>query len=91
MGDLLTDFGQWLLDLLLFIPRKIWQLFLEGAAAVLNALPVPEAFARVSSGGSSLAGSVVWFLDIFAAGTCFSIIIGAAVARFLLRRIPGIG
>ena len=86
-----SGFATWLLNVLLFVPRKVFELLMEGLAATLNALPVPDAFQSAQSAAGSLAGGVVWMLDLCAFDVTLPLIMSSLLLRFLLRRIPGIG
>ena len=91
MGELISDFAEWLKDVLLWVPRKLWAELLDGLAAILSAIPVPD-FVSVAQGAlSSLPSSVVFFLDKFEFASGVSMIMGAYLLRFLIRRIPLIG
>lgn len=82
----LLDF---LLDLLLWIPRKIYQLFLEGLLALFNWIPVP-AWAE----GLDLdwvPSSMAYFLEPFNVAWGLTCITSAYLIRFLIRRLPVVG
>jgi len=87
----LNDFAQWLLNVLLYIPRWIWSELLTAFAAVISLIPVPEAVTAWSSNIGSLSSSVIWFLSIFQFKLGLTLVMSAYVARWLLRRIPFIG
>lgn len=84
-------FKDWLRDLLLWVPKKIWEWVLDGVAAVLEAVPVPS---WLSSAGSVLDGipdGVLYFAQALQLPAGLSMIVSAYVLRFLIRRIPIIG
>ncbi len=87
----LIQFAQWMLQLVLWVPQKLYQMFMEGMAAILLAIPVPAFFADAQSAFNAMTGDIMYFASAFRIGTGMTIIIGALVVRFLIRRIPVIG
>lgn len=87
----LSSFAEWLLDLLLFIPRKVFELFMDAAAAAIEAIPVPDWVSSASSGLSNIPPGVVFFADFLQLPAGIAIILSAYGIRFLIRRIPVIG
>lgn len=79
------------IEVLLWIPRKIFELVMAALAALIQAIPVPDFVNQIPSLFSSLPQGVLWgfYLFNFAAGV--AIIVSAYVIRFLIRRIPIIG
>lgn len=91
MGTLFEKFAQWLMDLLLFIPRQVFQWFTDVLAGAVEAIPVPD---FMTSGGSmfmSIAPEVWFFASMGQFDVGVPMVVGAYVARFALRRIPFIG
>lgn len=86
-----TDFGQWLIDLLLWFPRKVFQLLLEGIASVIGAIPVPEFMSSLGSWVSSIDPAIAYFGGPLQFGAGMSFVLTAWVIRFVLRRIPVVG
>lgn len=91
LWEWLQQFLSWLLGKLLWLPKWILSKILDALAALVNAIPVPEAFTQFANSIGSLSGSVVWFLDLLQFKFGVAVISSALLARFLLRRIPGIG
>lgn len=93
--DFLIDFlGQilvWLKDLLLWLPRKITELVLDGLAFVIEAIPVPDFLQNASGYLAAVPPEVVFFLDGFLFAQGIAIIVSAFVLRFVIRRIPIVG
>lgn len=87
----LSNFSQWLLDVLLFIPRKTWELILDGLATTVEALPAPDFLASLNANFSAIPSGAVYLADAFALREGLAIVIGALILRFVLRRIPMIG
>ncbi len=69
----------------------LWALneLLSSLAFVYESIPVPEFLQGV--GSFSLPSSVLWAAELFQIPTGISIMVSAYTARFILRRIPGIG
>jgi len=82
---------QWLVDFLLWIPHKTYALIMDGLAAVVEAIPVPGWASNIPNYLAGLDGGVAWFAGTLQLGTGITIVFGAYVLRFLIRRIPFIG
>lgn len=89
--DYLDKFAQWLKDLLLWLPLKLWEMLLDGLAAVLEAVPVPDFIAAAQGYMSGVGGNVLFVLNLFAVPQGMTMIMSALVLRFVIRRIPFIG
>lgn len=87
----LSSFSEWLLDVLLYVPEKVWELLLDGLAAVIEAIPAPTFLAALNARLGLLPSSAIYLADIFALQEGIILVIGALIARFILRRIPIIG
>jgi len=91
--DWLTDWLDaafaWLVELLLWIPQKLYQLLLDGLTAVLNAIPVP-AWAEGINLNWIPSGMAYW-LEPFHIGFGMTCITGAYLWRFVIRRLPVVG
>lgn len=86
-----SDLMAWLKGAFMWLPRWIWQSILGALGAMVKAIPVPDFFAGFSMNVAGLAGSVVWFLDLVQFKFGLSVVLGALLLRWLLRRIPLIG
>lgn len=103
MGQLFTDFAnwlwtavvlpfaEWLKEGVLWVPRKVFGLFMDGLATIVEAIAAPSFLTDGSSFLSAIDGEIVWFLSICEFQTGMTMIVGAYAARFALRRIPFIG
>ncbi len=90
----LTGFATWLINLLLYIPQKIYQLFTDmivgmidgffSVCTVCNFGAIPTAVSNIPSGILYVAG---WFHF----GLGLSIVMGSYFIRFLIRRLPVVG
>lgn len=91
IADALSRFAEWLKDLLLWIPRKVFELLMDGFASLLESLPVPEFMTQASTAFSGISGNVLFFASKFAIAEGLTIYLGALVLRFIIRRIPFFG
>lgn len=87
----LHDFSQWLLDVLLFIPRWLWSQVLDAFATFIENLPVPEMVNMWVTHAGSIPSTIVWFLTILEFKFGVTVVVSALVLRWLLRRIPFFG
>lgn len=91
--DWLTDWLDaafaWLVELLLWLPLKLYELFLGAITVVVNAIPVPS-WAEGLTLDWIPAGMAYW-LGPFQIGFGITCITTAYLWRFLIRRIPVIG
>ena len=87
----MSDLMGFLKDLLLWVPLKLWELLLDGLAALLEALPVPGFVQQADSAFSAISGNVLFFAQKFAVGEGISMILAAYVLRFIIRRLPVVG
>jgi len=86
-----VGFLDWLRDLLLWVPKMIWQGMLEALSALLHSIPVPSWLASAGGWFSGLPSGVVYFSQALEIPTGLTIVLAAFVLRFLIRRIPLIG
>jgi len=82
----LLDF---LLELLLWIPRKIYQLLLEGMLALFNWIPVPAWAEDLNL--DWVPSGMAYFLEPFNVAWGLTCITSAYLIRFLIRRLPVVG
>lgn len=87
----LESFAGWLLDLVLWIPRKMVQMFCDAFATLFEAIPVPDFISNITSAWGGFPSGSIYFLDAFQVGYGFSVIITAYLIRFVIRRIPLFG
>lgn len=86
-----ASFLDWLRDMLLWAPRKVFEMLLTGLATVVNAIPVPSFIENAGSYFSALPSGVVYFTQAFQLPLGIGMMVSAYVLRFLIRRIPVIG
>lgn len=84
-------FKDWLRDLLLWVPRKLWELFLDAVVAVLEAIPVPSWLSSAGSVFDAIPDGVIYFAQALQLPAGLAMVISAYVIRFIIRRIPIIG
>lgn len=91
LAEKIEEFQQWLLDMLLWLPKKLFQLIFDGLATFIERIPVPGFIANAQSFFSGIPSEIVYFLNFFAVGEGLAMVTGALVLRFVLRRVPIIG
>lgn len=93
--DKLIEFLQrildWFIDLLLWVPRKVWALMLDGLASLIESIPVPGFMANLGSWVSGIDPAVAYFGGPLQLGTGMTFVALAWVIRFAIRRLPVIG
>jgi len=87
----LPGFAQWLIDLLLYVPRLLFAALMNALAELLTAIPVPSWLDSAGSAFLNLSAGVMYWLEWFQLGTGISIVLSAYGLRFLIRRLPFIG
>lgn len=91
LKETLASLLDWVLQVLLWAPKKVWSLILDGLASVIEGLPVPDFVAQAGSFFGNIPGSVVYFFQFFAVAEGLAMVSLALILRFALRRIPLIG
>lgn len=96
LGQAFNYLWDFIKDVLLWFPKKLFSLLIDGLIALLEVMPDPcciseavSAFQWLSSMAGSLGLGYIFGLVDFNYG--FRVILCAYVARFILRRIPVIG
>lgn len=87
----MISFKDWLRDLLLWIPKKVWEGILDAVAAVLEAIPVPAFLDDIAGLWAAIPSEVVFFAEALELPVGIGMVIAAYTGRFLIRRIPVIG
>ena len=82
---------KWVFDLLLWLPRKVFAELLDQLAVVIESMEVPEFLANGGNLWGGIDSGILYFMSVAELGFGVPLVIGAYVARFLLRRIPFIG
>lgn len=86
----LSGFAKWLLDVYLWLPRKIFEWFTDGAADIFELLPAIPGSQEMISNAAALASisGVSWLLDLFLVAYGFKTCVSAYMFRFGVRRAP---
>lgn len=87
--NFLSGFKEWLIDVLLYIPRKLFDSFLNALAGVIEGLPLPSFIVDYSL-GDLIDPNILWLLHSSGVSTALSIISSAIVFR-ILRKILTFG
>jgi hypothetical protein len=87
----LTQILVWLLAFLKWGVDWCWNELMVAFATVLSAIPVPQWLADAPSVVGQLPAGVAYLATSLAIPQGLSIIIGAYVIRFIIRRLPIIG
>lgn len=88
---------KFLQDLLLWVPRRLYQLVMDALSSVFSSFMSSSGLADNVTGMASALGAVqslegvAYFLSLFQVGYGLSLVLAAYLARFILRRIPFIG
>lgn len=91
MWDFISDALAWLYDAFLWIPRKLWELILDGLATLLEAIPVPSFMSNLESFAGGIDPGIAYFAEPLMISTGVTFVLLAYVIRFVIRRIPVIG
>lgn len=81
----------WLVDELKAIFLNIWLAILNGLAALLEYIPVPDFLQNLSSSQFQLPPSIMYFTGLFHIAEGIAIIVSAYIIRFIIRRLPIVG
>ena len=85
------EIWQDLVDFFLFIPRRLFELMLDGIIALLEWIPVPDWILAIPGYFAVAADTLSWGFYVFNFVLGLTIIISAYVLRFFIRRIPVVG
>lgn len=91
LWDWLQEAVAWLAEFLQWLPLKLWELMLGAFASLMEAIPAPDWLENAGDAFGSIPAGVMYFCEPMHLDTGISIICGAYVVRFLIRRIPVIG
>lgn len=91
ISELVLGLLDWLLELVSWIPKKIWELLLDALASAIEAIPVPDFVANAGGWFGGIPATVIYLGQFFAVAEGLAMIMSALVLRFVLRRIPLIG
>lgn len=85
----MEEFARWLLDVVLWLPRQLFSLLLDGLVAVISAIPVPDWVLYLDLG--SAAAVIGWTAGVIRLKEGVAIVLGAYFIRFMIRRLPWFG
>ena len=91
MWSYIEKFAEWLKDLFLYLPKKLWADLMDSLAGFVEALPVPDFVYQAQNAMGGIPSTVLFFAGKFAIAEGVAMILAALIARFMLRRIPLIG
>lgn len=91
LKDKWDAFSGWIVEVMLWIPQKAYELLIEGLVLVLSMIPVPAWMENVEMTAAGIPAGVAFFLEAMQFGTGIAIVLGALVIRFAIRRIPFFG
>ncbi len=78
----------WLYNLIDKLPLHLYTLIMEGAAKIINAIPVPAFFSNADSYIAALPPAVAYFSGGLQIPYGIGVITTAYLLRFIIRRIP---
>ena len=78
-------------DFLMNLPAWAFSKITDGIVSFFESIPVPDFFTSASNAFGSVPSEVVFFADAFQIGPGVTMVLGAYLLRFILRRIPFIG
>ena len=87
----LTAFADWLINLLLYVPRQIYSLFGDALESSINGIMDVINFSGVSTAWASIPGGVLYLAGWFHVGQGITTLLVAYTVRFLIRRLPVVG
>lgn len=87
----ITAILKWVLDLLLWVPRKVFELFTDALGAIAATLISPVSADQFLQNIQALAPGTLWFLEMTNAPFGLGIVLSAVAARFVLKLIPTLG
>lgn len=98
IADFFRSLFQWLsdafdnvVDFFKDLPAWIFSKIADAIVGFFDAFPVPDFFTQAASAFGSVPPEVVYFAQTFHIGAGVTMVLGAYLLRFILRRIPLIG
>ena len=91
IGEIFSQFASWLVNLLLWLPRKLFSQLGEGFVELISSIPVPDFVSQADYAFASLPSGVVYAISFFRVPEGLAMIISAYILRFIIRRIPFFG
>lgn len=91
LGCYLSAFGSFWFDMVTWIPRHVVAGLLEGLLYVLEAIPAPSFLPALQANLAAFPPEILYMAQIYELKAGVSMILGAYVLRFGIRRLPFIG
>lgn len=91
LADKLQALLDWVMDLIDWIPKRVFSAVMDGVASFLEWIPVPDFISQAGSFFGGIPPEITWVLNFFAVNEGLLMVTSALVLRFILRRIPLIG
>lgn len=89
--DWLGDAYDSIIEFFKQLPEWTFSKLVDGFLSFFNSLPVPDFFATTANAFSNIPESVVFFAQPFHIGAGVTMVLGAYLLRFIIRRIPLFG
>lgn len=93
--DKLIEFLQrildWFVELLLWVPRKVYEMLLDGIASFFESIPAPDFMTSLGNYASALDPAIGYFVAPLQLGAGLTIVVVAYIIRFAIRRLPVVG
>jgi len=86
-----ADYFDFLKDVLLYVPQKIFSFIVDGLILIIGSIPAPPGITQALSALGTLAPHIGYLSNLFALPQGITLIFSAYAIRFLIRRIPVIG
>jgi hypothetical protein len=87
----LEDAFTWLLDLLIYIPKKAFEGMMGAFAGVIAAIPAPDFVTNLPALFAAIPEPMRWGFGVAQVGAGLTMVGSAYLLRFIIRRIPFIG
>jgi hypothetical protein len=87
----LVELGDWIVEMLTWWPRQVWEWFAESLAELVNGIPVPTWVADLEVYWDQLGAGTLWLADVMQVDIGVPLVLSAYALRFLIRRLPVIG
>ena len=85
----MTSFAEWLVGILLYLPRVAFSAFADAAEQAIGMVSLPSGLQNGLTPFFTEAGpGAVWVADLFAVGPGFTMLFAAVLVRFTLRALP---
>ncbi|TBU73718.1 hypothetical protein [Phytopseudomonas daroniae] len=91
MWSYIERFAEWLKDLFLWLPRKLWAELLDSLAGLVESIGTPDFILQAQQAFNGIPSVFIFFATKLAIPEGIAMMLAALVLRFILRRIPLIG